>query len=375
MSSGIKVSSMAFAPTVYGKSARDITPSTAFLQALNHEHKRAERSGRPFVLVLISGDCFQNEGHLNLAPSVAMSVSSCKRETDSIGWYEQDLTLGVLLTEIGHVDNAKVELLIQKISSAVQQAVSPQEFRRLELAIHVLPHRSADSGHADDAGEVIYRDLYQKPWTKRHSDVLKRTVDIAGSCLFLLLLIPVFATIALLVKITSSGPVFFCHKRVGQYGRLFNFYKFRSMRINNDQTIHRNYVKELINGSKQAQQPNGFYKLMVDPRITPLGRILRRTSLDELPQFVNVLLGEMSLVGPRPPLPYEFDCYRAWHKRRVMEIKPGLTGLWQVHGRSRTTFDEMVRMDLRYARSQSLWLDLKIILQTPAAMFLGRGAN
>ena len=156
---------------------------------------------------------------------------------------------------------------------------------------------------------------------------------------------------------------------------MFNFYKFRSMYADNDPGVHRDYVTKLIEGAKHVQQPNGMYKLVSDPRVTPLGRLLRKTSLDELPQFINVLVGDMSLVGPRPPLPYEFERYRTWHRRRVLEIKPGLTGLWQVKGRSRTTFDEMVRMDLHYARTQSLWLDLKIILQTPVAMFSGNGAS
>ena len=146
------------------------------------------------------------------------------------------------------------------------------------------------------------------------------------------------------------------------------------MYADNDPTVHREYVTQLISGIVQPHATNGMYKLVADPRVTSLGQILRKTSLDELPQFVNVFLGDMSLVGPRPPVPYEFACYRPWHKRRLIELKPGLTGVWQVQGRSRTTFDEMVRMDLHYARTQSVWLDLKIILQTPAAMFLGRGA-
>lgn len=116
------------------------------------------------------------------------------------------------------------------------------------------------------------------------------------------------------------------------------------------------------------------YKLVNDPRVTPIGKILRRNSLDELPQFFNVLRGDMSLVGPRPPLPYEFACYRGWHRRRILEVKPGLTGLWQVYGRCRTTFDEMVRLDLRYARQWSLWLDLKILLRTPVTVVLRTGA-
>jgi lipopolysaccharide/colanic/teichoic acid biosynthesis glycosyltransferase len=117
-----------------------------------------------------------------------------------------------------------------------------------------------------------------------------------------------------------------------------------------------------------------LYKLTADPRITPVGRFLRNTSLDELPQFLNVLLGDMSLVGPRPPVTYEFERYDLWHKQRLLAVKPGITGLWQVDGRSRVKFDDMVRLDIRYARSWSLWLDLKILLQTPRAVLSGRGA-
>ena len=119
---------------------------------------------------------------------------------------------------------------------------------------------------------------------------------------------------------------------------------------------------------------DGVYKLTNDPRVTRVGRFLRRTSLDELPQFINVLKGEMSLVGPRPPIPYEVDAYQTWHRGRILEAKPGITGLWQVNGRSRLAFDDMVRLDLRYARSWCLWLDIKILLQTPKAVVLGEGA-
>jgi lipopolysaccharide/colanic/teichoic acid biosynthesis glycosyltransferase len=144
--------------------------------------------------------------------------------------------------------------------------------------------------------------------------------------------------------------------------------------VNNDPRIHQEYVTRLIAGSRDAGQGSATYKLKNDPRVTPLGRFLRKSSLDELPQFFNVLRNDMSLVGPRPPLPYEYERYQVWHRRRVLEMKPGITGLWQVEGRSRTTFEEMVRIDLRYAGSRSFWMDLKILLQTPAAVFSGRGA-
>ena len=142
------------------------------------------------------------------------------------------------------------------------------------------------------------------------------------------------------------------------------------MNMNNDPTIHQQFVKNLI--ENQVTHPT--YKIQNDPRMTPIGRFLRKTSLDELPQFMNVLRGDMSLVGPRPPIPYEVENYRDWHRRRVIEVKPGITGLWQVEGRSRTTFDEMVRLDLRYIQHQSVWLDMKILAKTPLAVISGQGA-
>ena len=145
------------------------------------------------------------------------------------------------------------------------------------------------------------------------------------------------------------------------HGTMFTFLKFRSMSVNNDTTVHKEYVRQLIAGtagSNGAKNGKGIYKLIADPRVTAVGRFLRRTSIDELPQFINVLRGEMSLVGPRPPIAYEVESYDLWHRRRLLEAKPGITGLWQVNGRSRVKFDEMVRLDLQYARTWTPWLDL-----------------
>ena len=196
-----------------------------------------------------------------------------------------------------------------------------------------------------------------------------------GSLLLIILFMPLFVLIAIAVKVTSKGPIFFKQQRVGQHGRHFTFLKFRSMRDRNDHSAHREYVKQMIAGNAERkllrEGGEGVYKLVNDPRITPLGRFLRRTSLDELPQFWNVLRGEMSLVGPRPPIPYEVAAYQTWHRRRVLQVKPGITGLWQVTGRSRVSFDDMVRLDLQYANFWSLWLDVKILMRTPAAVIKG----
>jgi len=184
--------------------------------------------------------------------------------------------------------------------------------------------------------------------------------------------------IALTIKFTSQGPVFFKQQRVGRFGKTFTFLKFRSMYVNNDSKVHEEYVKKLIKDAADPVSTNksgaGVYKLVNDKRITPLGKFLRRSSLDELPQFLNVLVGDMSLVGPRPPIPYELAAYQTWHRRRLLSVKPGITGLWQVMNRSTVKFDEMVRLDLRYASTWTPWLDVKILLRTPAAVIKGTGA-
>jgi len=203
-------------------------------------------------------------------------------------------------------------------------------------------------------------------------------MDIVGSLLALTFGLPLFLAVALAVKLTSRGPVVFLQERVGQNGKKFDFLKFRSMYVDSDQTIHQEYTRALIENANSAGPSHDgqvHYKLTADPRVTPVGRFLRKSSLDELPQFVNVLKGEMSLVGPRPPLPYEVECYQVWHRRRLLAAKPGITGLWQVEGRSRVKFDDMVRMDLRYSTSWSIWMDIKILLQTPRAVLSANGAR
>jgi lipopolysaccharide/colanic/teichoic acid biosynthesis glycosyltransferase len=183
--------------------------------------------------------------------------------------------------------------------------------------------------------------------------------------------------IAAAIKLTSEGPVLFRQKRLGQYGKKFLFFKFRSMYTATDHAIHEQYVSSYIAGTLTGESQDNHppvYKMTNDPRITRIGKVLRRTSLDEFPQFFNVLRGQMSLVGPRPPLPYEYERYGVWHRRRLLAVKPGITGLWQVAGRSKVPFDEMVRLDLEYAKSWSLWMDIKILFRTPLAVLNSDGA-
>jgi exopolysaccharide biosynthesis polyprenyl glycosylphosphotransferase len=207
----------------------------------------------------------------------------------------------------------------------------------------------------------------------RASGVMKRAFDIVFTLVVAALGLPFYMLIAALIKLTSEGPVLFVQERVGQDGRTFRFYKFRTMLVDNNDYQHRSFAEDFIKGRLMNDAEEGrVFKLQNDPRVTSIGRFLRKTSLDELPQFINVLRGEMTLVGPRPPLAYELAHYKEWHRGRLV-VKPGLTGLWQVSGRSSVPFDEMVMLDLYYIENWSLALDLKIILRTVPVMLFGLG--
>jgi exopolysaccharide biosynthesis polyprenyl glycosylphosphotransferase len=247
----------------------------------------------------------------------------------------------------------------------------------VEVSLHSFAD-DTDEGDTNTSGNpTFYPDLLHENHVKKLPFLLKRIMDVVGSGLAITAAAPVLCVIAVLVKLTSKGPVLFKQERLGQFGEKFTFLKFRSMHVNNDLRIHQEFMKRLISGEHEgSDDPAGkpVYKMKNDPRVTRIGKFLRRTSLDELPQFFNVLRGDMSLVGPRPPLAYEYEEYDVWHRRRVLEIKPGITGLWQVRGRSRVRFDDMVRLDLQYARGWSLWLDVQILAETPRAVLFGEGA-
>lgn len=205
---------------------------------------------------------------------------------------------------------------------------------------------------------------------------IKRFIDVAISVAVLTLGFPFFLAIGLLIKLTSRGSVFFKQRRVGENGKPFFLYKFRSMKTDNDDSIHREFAQNYIQGQNSQtsldEKSAALYKIVDDPRVTAIGGFLRRTSLDELPQFINILKGQMSVVGPRPPMEYEYEHYDDWHKLRV-KIRPGLTGLWQVSGRSTVPFQEMVMLDLYYIEHWSLKMDLNIMIKTVPVMLSGTG--
>jgi len=205
----------------------------------------------------------------------------------------------------------------------------------------------------------------------------KRALDLIAASIGLVLAAPIAAILAIMIRVSSPGPVLFSQRRIGRNGKEFVLYKFRSMNVGNDDTCHREYIKLFIEGRddelKKLQGPKQLYKMTADDRVTFVGKILRRTSLDELPQLINVLKGEMSMVGPRPHLGYEVDLYKDWHRRRL-DGMPGITGWWQIHGRSRVRFDDAVRMDIWYLEHQSILLDIRIMLRTITKATVGRGA-
>jgi lipopolysaccharide/colanic/teichoic acid biosynthesis glycosyltransferase len=254
-----------------------------------------------------------------------------------------------------------------------------EQFNHVSISFQLFPEEWDHESGQRPSNPTFYPDLAKRDASRRSFQIVKRMMDIGGSLAALLFLSPLLVLIAAAIKLTSDGPILFKQKRIGEYGKAFTFLKFRSMYVNNDAKQHREYVQKLIAGRAEKQPSDGngtgVYKLTKDPRVTRVGAFLRRTSLDELPQFLNVLEGKMSLVGPRPPVPYEVEAYDFWHRGRLLEAKPGITGLWQINGRSRIKFDDMVRLDLRYARTWSPWMDLKILLRTPGAVVLGDGAH
>lgn len=244
------------------------------------------------------------------------------------------------------------------------------EFRIAPNLFNCLPRKT----EIDQIGALPMITLFREPLSNS-ARLLKRSSDLAIAALTLLLAAPIWLLIALLIKLDSRGPVFYLQERVGMDGRMFLCYKFRTMHPGADSKVHRDYQKQFIAGSAEANLGNGgqpVYKFQSDARITRVGRWLRRASLDEVPQLFNVLRGDMSVVGPRPPIPYEVEDYELWHRKRL-DMKPGLTGLWQVSGRNRIPFEEMVKLDLYYIENWSLLLDLKIIMRTALVIIRGDG--
>ena len=346
-----------------------------FRGVLVRERKRADRSNQPLVLLLIAYDGIPQVESAPIWRSVVDALAAVRRETDVMGWFEHRTVVGLILPEVPASDAFPRELN-EHVRREISRRLDAQTAGRVSIRLHMHPDPKAPDAEGFRPVDPIVSSGRPGARQQTRYDAAKRALDVGFSLALLAILSPLFFVIAALVKLTSPGPVFFRQERIGQRMKPFMMLKFRTMHMNVGHAIHHQFVSSFIKSGGQAGEAGktGLFKIANDPRVTAIGRFLRRTSLDELPQLWNVLRGEMSLVGPRPPLQYEVEQYKWWHTRRVLEAKPGVTGLWQVTGRSRTTFDEMVRLDLRYARTYSFWTDIKILLATPRAVISGKGA-
>jgi lipopolysaccharide/colanic/teichoic acid biosynthesis glycosyltransferase len=372
-----------------------------FRAILRNEQDRASRSEHEFSLLLFDIDGGRTgSGQLR---DLKDALTGRIRAIDEVGWLDGK-HLGVMLPYTSAVG-------AQMLAVDIYQALSTTP-DTLEWAVYTYPSK----WFADDDGDprqYYFRDILpewgteespdscasvedvaggacasnaggrlvqaggngellaqtSRPLRHRPLPTWKRAMDIVGAAGGLILTSPFLLIMSLVIKIVSRGPVFFKQQRIGYMGKPFTMWKFRTMRVGADTSNHRQHVTRLINGC--GQNGEGFGKPMIklddDPQIIPFGRILRKTCLDELPQLVNVLRGHMSLVGPRPAIAYEVEAYASWHHRRLDTV-PGVTGLWQVNGKNRLTFNEMVRLDIEYLKERSFWLDIGILLKTPLAV-------
>jgi lipopolysaccharide/colanic/teichoic acid biosynthesis glycosyltransferase len=373
-----------------------IYPIEQFAAALERERARADRNGHQIAVALIPVRPADGVRTSHLLEVLRHRL----RVTDEAGWYDES-RVGVLMP---YTSCQGAWHMVQDLCRLMQGGLSLSECRvylypceqppgdngqRRAQGIgstgydESLPHSpAAPSGAAECPGASVVHTsgvgagpapelacvsgLEGPPGTDPAA--WQRGLDVVCSGLGLIVLAPVFLLTALLIRLVSPGPVFFKQERIGRGGKPFVLWKFRTMVANADSSVHRRHVAEQIrSGADHGKGARPMAKLDHDPRVIPGGGILRRTCLDELPQLLNVLRGEMSLVGPRPPIPYEVNEYLHWQKRRLDAV-PGLTGLWQVSGKNRLTFNEMVRLDIRYSRQKSFWMNVKIILRTPGVI-------
>ncbi len=412
----------------------DLWSAEAFNEQLKKEKLRAERSNSPFVLLVFDVRCTsgKRDDCIRSLTYLAKLIQECTRASDTRGWYREDgkERVGIILPDTFRKGALQV---VEKVEASFKRHLlkvhsGDGDSMWLVYKMYWYPgnHNSSDrddsrlgvnraqsnenrpgDSETQDADSQTSRQT-MVPYNiescsfttslnteQLHNEVQivhpgklfqllayhlprwKRTVDIVGASLGLVVLSPIMFLVALLIKMTSRGPIFFRQERVGYLGKQFQFLKFRSMRTHADESIHQKHLKELIcNGNGNGNgSDKPMTKIRNDPRVTKLGRLLRAWCLDELPQLIHVLRGEMSLIGPRPPIQYEVEDYQDWHKQRL-NIVPGITGLWQVNGKNAMTFDEMVRVDLRYMKNLSFWTDIKILAKTiPTVLRIGIGAK
>jgi len=376
---------------------RGIHSVEQFHDILERERARADRNGHQFSVVAFNID--NPEADSTNAKQLASVLIKRKRFTDEIGWFDNH-RIAALLPE---TTASGSKSLAEDVCQILTTPTSPPKY-----TIYTYPSKELNGGDGHSK-QLHLKDIFPERGIKSHSvsrsskqdmsscppsqaeqgtpciahqskvsaepmerlfhhpmPFWKRAMDVVGAAVALIVFSPLMLLVALIIKVVSPGPVFFKQDRIGYRGKPFTMWKFRTMKVGADVSTHQKYVAKLIRSSEQSCKNSAkpMTKLNNESQIILFGRILRRTYVDELPQLINVLRGEMSLIGPRPPIAYEVEEYMRWHYGRINAV-PGMTGLWQVSGKNRLTFDEMTRLDIQYWRKKSLWLDIKIIMMTP----------
>lgn len=341
-----------------------------FQALLNQECARTDRNGREFSIMVFY---FKHaEKDIPALKHFIHMLTRRVRTTEEIGWLDGKNSIGIILPD---TPMEGAEKLAQDVSSLVEKPALPPAYayKVYSYPSHWIGDMHKNEPASKKSSAPKHNDLpgtgnirashngFDRLLTP-HMPLWKRAVDMLGAFAGLVLLSPIFLIIAALIKTVSSGPVFFKQQRVGFLGKEFICWKFRTMKAAADSTLHEIHVCNLYNNDKPLKKLDDN-----DLRIIPFGRMLRKTGLDELPQLINVLRGEMSLIGPRPDVPYAVCHYLPWQKKRI-EAYPGLTGLWQVNGKNLTTFNEMMRLDISYVKQRSFWLDSKILIKTLPAI-------
>lgn len=324
-----------------------------FSRLINREISRADRNGAGLSLVVVDTGRARREGPERDA--VAFQVATRVRVVDSVGWMDGE-RFGIVLPSTSY-ENAR--MVIERVLGKVGFSAPHLPFRIYAYPWHSLPVRESHA-HSQFSNDFI------SSFPREFCIAMplgKRIFDVGASLIGILILWPFFLLVGAYIKIVSPGPVFYTQQRVGHGGELFTFLKFRTMKVGNNEAFHRDHIVKRLRMNEPLEKLDD----QGDPRIIPGGRMIRRACIDELPQLVNVLKGEMSLVGPRPCLSYEAAELLRWHERRF-EVVPGLTGLWQVSGKNKLSLLEMVRLDIAYAENMSPLLDLKIIVRTIPAI-------
>jgi lipopolysaccharide/colanic/teichoic acid biosynthesis glycosyltransferase len=339
---------------------REILDEPSFRRAIARERSRTDRSTQPFHLMLVE---LGSQPDHPLCDEMFSALSRCIRDTDILGWYVSNAIIGILFTEVSARERCAMPAAqVVRAMEVLRETAVLNQISRVAISCQSYPDSSQCGACTKQQFAVFYPDIWAQRQHQRIALIAKRIIDITASFVALVVLGPVFALIALLIRFSSAGPVIHRQERIGQFGRTFNLLSFRSTRV--EPKPGRRDPKKHFVERKDFTEESG------DSSVIPTGGFLHRYHFDELPQLINVLRGDMSLVGPRPPRRYEFQETQFWHRHRVIMTKPGITGLCQIQRHREMPFDEIVRLDLEYSRNWSIWLDLRILARGLAGMLL-----